>query len=95
MNHLCIGCGICAAFCPHERIQMVFSAINGYYIPSTSFEECEIACGLCERVRLFVPENPSTVDLTKHLLPWRLYRMARPSRSALPKRVTCIHQDEG
>ncbi len=67
MNHLCLGCGICAAICPQERIRMVFSARDGYFIPTAGFEDCEIACGLCERVCPFVPENPGPVDIAGQL----------------------------
>ena len=46
---------------------MVFSALDGYYVPSTGIETCKIACGICERVCPFEPDNPGTVDLTRHL----------------------------
>ncbi len=67
MNHLCIGCGICAAICPQERIRMKFSDTCGCYIPSVSSEECEKSCGVCDRVCPFAPDNPSTVDITERL----------------------------
>ena len=66
-RHLCIGCGICAAVCTLERIQMVYSKSLGHYMPSTGFRECDAACGRCGEVCPFVPGNPSTIEITKAL----------------------------
>ncbi|HQJ08508.1 MAG TPA: Coenzyme F420 hydrogenase/dehydrogenase, beta subunit C-terminal domain [Deltaproteobacteria bacterium] len=62
-----MGCGICAAICPHEGIRMRFSQTYGCYVPSVSFEECEEGCGVCARACPFAPDNPNTVDVTERL----------------------------
>lgn len=67
MNHLCIGCGVCAAACPSGRITMAFSERLGFFQPSDSLMTCDNACGICEKVCPFVPENPPTADLTREL----------------------------
>lgn len=67
MNHLCIGCGICATACPTKRIEMFFNKNLGNYQPSDSMETCEKACGICEKVCPFVPENPTIVEITRNL----------------------------
>ncbi|MCE5272960.1 Coenzyme F420 hydrogenase/dehydrogenase, beta subunit C-terminal domain [bacterium] len=67
MNHLCVGCGLCAMVCPKGRIQMVFSPKEGYYQPSFGFEQCNKACGMCEKVCPFVPDNPDTLNITNGL----------------------------
>ena len=67
MNHLCIGCGICAAACPSELIRMDFRPAEGLFLPSQGMSNCPKSCGTCEKVCPFVPRNPSTVDLTREL----------------------------
>ena len=67
LNHLCIGCGVCAAICPKNRIALQFDTRLGIYQPDETLASCEIACGLCEQVCPFVPENLSTAELTKEL----------------------------
>ncbi len=67
MNHLCLGCGICAALCPQGSIQMEFSPVQGFFLPSGSMDQCETACGLCERVCPFVPENSDTAEISRGL----------------------------
>jgi len=67
MNHLCIGCGLCAAVCPQNQIQMVFSSQDGYYRPSFNLQQCETKCGLCEQCCPFVSKNPTTTTITSEI----------------------------
>jgi len=67
MNHLCVGCGICAALCPQGSIQMEFSPVHGFFLPSRSMDQCDTACGFCERVCPFVPENSDTAEISRGL----------------------------
>ena len=67
MNHLCIGCGVCATACPANRISMPFSKRLGAFQPDETLTTCDRACGICEKVCPFVPENSSTPDLTHEL----------------------------
>lgn len=67
MNHLCVGCGICAALCPQGSIQMEFSPVQGFFLPSRSIDSCDTACGLCEHVCPFVPGNSSTTEITREV----------------------------
>lgn len=67
MNHLCVGCGVCATSCPQQRIDMAFIADKGYYLPTYGYEQCEIRCGICENVCPFVRGNPTTADIAGDL----------------------------
>lgn len=48
-QHLCIGCGVCAAVCPRGRLNMQMDEDTGIYtvVPA---EECPYNCGLCDAV---------------------------------------------
>lgn len=67
INHLCIGCGVCAALCPERRIEMLFDSRLGIFRPSESLASCDKSCGVCEKVCPFVPENPTTANFTHDL----------------------------
>lgn len=66
MNHHCIGCGICAAVCSHQKIEMQFNKDDGFYRPTRSLTTCDLQCGHCKQVCPFVPENPATQEMTAH-----------------------------
>jgi coenzyme F420 hydrogenase subunit beta len=54
-KNLCSGCGVCAAACPTDAIEIVFNK-NKEYNPVVSFEKC-IDCGRCLEVCPFSDKN--------------------------------------
>lgn len=46
---LCIGCGVCAAVCPAERIEMLLAG-DGCYTAMGAREGCPEGCGMCRNV---------------------------------------------
>ena len=60
---ICCGCGMCAAICPSNRIEMRFSSKDGFYVPHISME-CPEKCGMCLKVCPFGGDNQSTLDVT-------------------------------
>lgn len=67
MNHLCIGCGLCATVCPHNQIIMEFSTAHGFYQPSCTLQKCDIKCGFCVHCCPFDPENPATTAISSKI----------------------------
>lgn len=64
-SSLCIGCGLCAALCPQESLQMVWN-IHGEYNPIES-TLCTLECGLCLRVCPFAEHEKNEDTIGKEL----------------------------
>lgn len=60
-NSLCIGCGLCAAFCPENALEMAWNRY-GEYNP-IELTSCNLECGLCLSVCPFADhdENEDTI----------------------------------
>ena len=52
---MCIGCGMCAALCPHDVLRMEWNA-RGEYNP-VERAKCEKECGLCAKVCPFIERD--------------------------------------
>jgi coenzyme F420 hydrogenase subunit beta len=53
---MCIGCGVCAAVCPHNTLCMTMSA-QGNYQPINAGHSCAEKCRLCLKVCPFAENN--------------------------------------
>jgi len=48
-RRLCTGCGVCAAVCPHDALDMTVDESRGCFVPQMHEENCR-HCGLCYEV---------------------------------------------
>lgn len=48
-RRLCTGCGVCAAVCPRDALDMTPDESRGCFVPQTRDEDCR-HCGLCHTV---------------------------------------------
>jgi coenzyme F420 hydrogenase subunit beta len=64
-NDLCIGCGVCAAICPDNILEIQFNKY-GEFNP-VSIAECTKDCGLCLKVCPFANGNPDENILGQRL----------------------------
>ena len=62
--HLCSGCGICAAVCPKNCLEMQFN-VNGENNP-VLIDDC-VDCGLCVKMCPFSSDSEDANDLAKKL----------------------------
>lgn len=65
-NDLCIGCGICAAICPVDVLEMGFS-VYGEYRPAEVRDGCLPKCDLCIRACPFSDQEENEDSLARKL----------------------------
>lgn len=64
-NDLCIGCGLCAALCPEEVLEMAWNRY-GEYNP-TEVASCSTECGLCLKICPFADHDEDEDTIGKSL----------------------------
>jgi coenzyme F420-reducing hydrogenase beta subunit len=64
-NDLCIGCGLCAALCPEEALEMAWNQY-GEYNP-VEVTPCSIECGLCLKICPFADHDEDEDTIGKSL----------------------------
>ena len=64
-NDLCIGCGLCAALCPEEVLEMAWNRY-GEYNP-TEVASCSTECGLCLKICPFADHDEDEDTISKSL----------------------------
>lgn len=64
-NNLCIGCGLCAAICPHENLKIDFNEYGEYH--TTLSGVCPNTCGLCLSVCPFFDQAQNEDTLANKL----------------------------
>jgi len=64
-NDLCIGCGLCAALCPEEALEMSWNRY-GEYNP-TEVTSCSTECGFCLKICPFADHDENEDTIGKEL----------------------------
>ena len=63
---LCIGCGVCAAVCPHRNLSIVFNK-KGEYIAVKHRDDCCKKCVLCFKVCPFIIDQLNEDELANNV----------------------------
>jgi len=63
---LCSGCGLCAAVCPRQKLNMGFNP-SGELVPGAVGGSCSDECGLCVTVCPFNPSLKATLQISEQL----------------------------